>query len=102
MNPLTTKKHSLDAGASLHRILLNVNLIRKIQEQQAQRLFSKFRQYEEFLAYVLVKTGSLYCLLHSNQAEIGGKEVEKQYARILDSSEVWKKSKHEIANRVRR
>ena len=51
----------------------------------------KFLQYEEFLAYVSVKAGFLYCLLNDNQAERARKEVFTSYARILGCSEVWRK-----------
>ena len=64
--------------------------------------FLKFPQYVGFSAYLIVKAGSSYRLLNDNQAETGGKEVEKLYARILGSSEVWEKSKYEIAKSIRR
>jgi hypothetical protein len=37
--------------------------------------FLKFLQYEKFPAYVVVKAGSLHCLLKNVKAEIGRKEV---------------------------
>jgi len=36
---------------------------------------SEFLQYEEFVAYVSVKAGSLYCLLKNVEAKSGGKEA---------------------------
>jgi hypothetical protein len=43
----------------------------------------EFLQYEEFLAYLLVKAGSLYYLLKNIKAETGRNEVFISQAHIL-------------------
>lgn len=54
--------------------------------------FLRFLQYEEFLAYVIMKADFLYHLLEKNQVESGRKEVLENVARILGPSEVSSKS----------
>jgi hypothetical protein len=76
-----TKEILPKAEKSLLEILYQNNYVCKLQltvfakKTHKPHIFTRFLQYVEFFAYLLVKAGFSYSLLNDNQAGNGGKEV---------------------------